>query len=473
MKIVCRITDFFFSPLFVLITALSATAAYAEIVNVFNAGGLQDALQNASPGDEIVLQPGYYEGNKGSSGDGVAHFYSDQNGTSSNPITLRSYSKNNKQELRGRSTGSGYVFYLRGRHWIIKDLIFHTGQKGIMFDGADHNVLDNIQVHNVGDEAVHFRDSSSDNVLKNCYIHNTGKRVKGFGEGVYVGSHNGTRSDFSHNNRIGGCQIGPEVTAEHIDIKEGTLGTIFEQNTLDGTGIAGHSFNFADSFIDIKGNEVVIRDNVMEYNNNDKVTHGIHILKNKTHENSNIYNNTVTVSAHDPFIKIGGGTTHVASNNKTTGGDLVNTYSSGEYDNSLDNNLPSLGSYTGYGSSVGGGPSPTPNPTSTPTPSPTPVPTPVPDGGSGCTVYPGDEKMEVDLTISTCVDFGANLENKTLQIWDSDENSSCNFRGTAVSIDGAGSVEITSNYIASNDISGQKIHFTSNNGCPYVKVKYF
>jgi hypothetical protein len=69
---------------------------------------------------------------------------------------------------------------------------------------------------------------------------------------VYVGSDEAASCNHTvKNNLILNTTIGPNVTAEHIDIKEGADGTLVQNCTFNGTGINGA--NSADSFIDIKG----------------------------------------------------------------------------------------------------------------------------------------------------------------------------------------------------------------------------
>ena len=63
-----------------------------------------------------------------------------------------------------------------------------------------------------------------------------------------------------HYNTIKNCKLGPNVAAEHVDIKEYTIGTTVENCTFDGTGMSGE--NSAKSFINIKGNDCVIRNNI-------------------------------------------------------------------------------------------------------------------------------------------------------------------------------------------------------------------
>ncbi len=87
-----------------------------------------------------------------------------------------------------------------------------------------------------------------------------------FGEGVYLGtaqsnwgSISGGNLDTSDNNRVLNNHFGPNVTAEHIDIKEGTTGGTITGNYFDGAGISGD--NFADSWVDVKGNNYLLNNN--------------------------------------------------------------------------------------------------------------------------------------------------------------------------------------------------------------------
>jgi hypothetical protein len=116
---------------------------------------------------------------------------------------------------------------------------------------------------------VHFRTSSTDNVLQNATVHDTGRNQPGFGEGLYFGSaqsnwskygeNGGTGPDRSDRNQALNNHFGPNVAAEHIDIKEGTVGGSVRGNTFDGRGISGA--NFADSWIDVKGSGYTLAGN--------------------------------------------------------------------------------------------------------------------------------------------------------------------------------------------------------------------
>jgi len=441
------IRSFRFTLPYVLL-AFTAVVSARE-VPVYDRASLHDALRNAAPGDEIVLYPGYYQGLRTESPEDRWHyFYSHKSGTASSPIIVRSYSRSDMQTLFGSDVNSaGYVFYLTGDHWQIKDIKFHTGQKGIMLDSANHNIFDNIAIHNVRDEGMHFRNSSSNNVLSNCLIYNTGRQKPGFGEAVYVGSHEGNLlGDYSNNNRIGGCQLGPGVTAESVDIKAGTINTIVEYNTLNGKDISG--VNFSDSFIDIKGDRTIIRFNRMHWEGNNFFDHGIHILR-RDHISSNIYNNVVTLDNELAFLKIGQGTVHARGNELNYTGPFANNYGNGSYDSSIDNNLPPVQKYPGFVD----GDDPPPE-------------------ESTCLKLDKDKKVEIDTSNYDCVDIPVELSGRLLQVWDSNTNTSCNFRGDIVSASSGTPWSINANYAGTRSMNGNRINIVPANGCNFLIMRW-
>jgi hypothetical protein len=263
-------------------------------VSVSNAEELMAALNNAQPGDKIILKSGDYVGNKSLSGDSKGFFYSGMDGTEQNPIIIESEDMNNPAVLKGTTTTTGYVLYLTGDYWMVNHLKIENGQKGIMLDNSNHTIIHGVEVYNIGQEAVHFRDGSSHNIIDQSYIHDTGLHTAGYGEGIYVGSDKGKWETFDKSanfNIIQNNILGPNVSAEHIDIKEGTIGTVIKNNTFNGTGITGE--HYADSFIDTKGNDALIQNNVFYRNNNAMIVDGIQIrtqltgwgFRNEFHDN--------------------------------------------------------------------------------------------------------------------------------------------------------------------------------------------
>jgi hypothetical protein len=226
-------------------------------IGVQTAPELAAALEDARPGTLIRLRPGTYAG----------HFKATASGTRENPVVLCGP---RTAVLDGGDLRSGYVLYLSGAdHWILSGFTLTRGKKGLVLDRSNQNLLTALLVHDLGEEAVHFRKFSSDNTLSDSEVRNIGKVSPGYGEAVYIGSAvshwkaitgSGNTPDRSDGNLVLGNVLGPGVTAELVDIKEGTAGGEVRSNTFNGSGISG--VNYADSWMDVKGSGYLIADNV-------------------------------------------------------------------------------------------------------------------------------------------------------------------------------------------------------------------
>lgn len=213
-------------------------------VDVATARELQRALDKAEKGQRIRLADGLYRG----------EFVVRRSGTATQRIALCG---SRKAVLRGDTVKEGYVLHLDGAdHWTVSGFSVTNGEKGVMADRATHNVVQDLAVHHIGHEGIHLRAFSSDNVVRDNLVQDTGLRKAKYGEGVYVGSahsnwcdHSGCKPDRSDRNRILGNRIGPNVTAEGVDLKEGTSSGQVSGNTFFGRDMTG-----ADSWVDIKGN---------------------------------------------------------------------------------------------------------------------------------------------------------------------------------------------------------------------------
>ncbi len=230
-------------------------ATGTKIIHVQTVTELKNALANAQPGDEIVMADGTYNGK--------FVIAPNVNGTSAKPIILRG-SRN--AILNAGDLNSGYALYLQSSYWIIKGFTITNGLKGLMIDGAEHSMIDGIKVFNIGEEAIHLRKFSSHNTIQNVEITNTGLKTPDYGEGIYIGSaknnwatYTNGNPDLCDSNLISNNNIGPNISAECIDVKEGTTGSIIRGNHFDATGITGA--NSADSWIDVKGNYTLIENN--------------------------------------------------------------------------------------------------------------------------------------------------------------------------------------------------------------------
>ena len=221
---------------------------------VTDAGTLRTALDSAQPGDVIYLAPGTYEG------EFVAHTA----GTQEAPITLCG---SQDAVLDGGESDGGYTLHLDGAsHWHLLGFQVTGGQKGVMVDDTDHTVIEGLTVSDIGDEGIHLRTHSSHNTVVGNHVLRTGLRKPKFGEGIYIGSAESNWEDLtdgepdtSDENLIEDNRI-EDVTAEAIDVKEGTTGGIIRNNTFDGSAMTGDGF--ADSWVDVKGNDWLIEGNI-------------------------------------------------------------------------------------------------------------------------------------------------------------------------------------------------------------------
>lgn len=219
-------------------------------VPVANAAELTEALAGARAGDRIMLAEARYVGN----------FVAEVSGTADGRMLL--CGSRGAVLDGGGWEHSGYALHVTGSFWTVSGITVTNAQKGVMLDGAQSVVLDRLDVHAIGHEAVHFRDFSSDNVIEDSDIHDTGLDNEKFGEGIYFGTAvsnwetiSDGEPDRSDRNRALRNRIW-NTSSESIDLKEGTSGGLVEGNIFDGATMRG-----ADSWVDVKGTGYVIRGN--------------------------------------------------------------------------------------------------------------------------------------------------------------------------------------------------------------------
>ncbi|RJG23124.1 hypothetical protein [Paenibacillus thiaminolyticus] len=117
---------------------------------------------------------------------------------------------------------------------------------------------------------------------------------------------------------------GYAVAAEHVDIKERTIGTVVENCTFYGEGISGA--NYADSFIDVKGNNAVIRNNIGYQNGNGHIADAfqVHQVISGLGINNEFSHNTLYLT--DPSIYVivayGNATATAIQNIRTPAGNM-------------------------------------------------------------------------------------------------------------------------------------------------------
>lgn len=233
--------------------ASPAPACDGPATEVIGADQLGEAIADAAPGDVIRMGPGTYAGT----------FATTASGTADRPITLCG---GRDAVIDGGDVEGDYALHLDGAsHWRLLGFTIRGGQKGLMADNAQANLIEALLIEGTGDEALHLRQASSDNIVRGNEIRRTGIREPKFGEGVYIGSaesnwceQSACGPDRSDRNTIEGNTIW-QTSAESVDIKEGTTGGVLRGNSFSGEGMSGKD---SDSWVDVKGNGWTIADNV-------------------------------------------------------------------------------------------------------------------------------------------------------------------------------------------------------------------
>lgn len=278
---------------------LLCSSAKGRTVQVSTTEELWNALKNAESGDTILLAGGEYEwGQKGTAG---SLFMSTAEGTADMPITIKSMDESNPAILKGTSFSDGMVLYITGDHWNIEDIVFCNAKKGIMLDNSNHTTIRNVTVYDIGEEGIHIRDGSSNCQVIGANVHDCGLLRADRGEGIYIGSAKST-TGYAYecdDNLIQDCIIGPNVTAECIDIKEYTTGNIVENCTMYGGGMTA-----TDSFIDVKGNEVTVRDNRFYDDGNTNIADAVqvHCQVEGWGCDNKIYSNTAYFTSETAYV---------------------------------------------------------------------------------------------------------------------------------------------------------------------------
>lgn len=275
-------------------------------VEVTDAPGLEGALAAIRPGDVVHLVPGTYHGRFGSA----------VSGTTAAPIVVCG---SRDAVLDGGEVDTGYGFHLEADYWVLQGFSVTHSQKGVVLDHANHDELRDLGIYGIGDEGIHLRACSSDNLVTDSDIHDVGKTDAHAGEGIYVGSavdNWGTCSsglpDKSDRNRVIGNRIGPDTTAESVDIKEGTTGTVVTGNTFDGRGMTA-----ADSWVDAKGNDAVITGNTGTHAPRDGFQ--THIIVTGWGQGNRFTGNNAKVSGPGYGFRIDGPDNFVGCDNVVTG----------------------------------------------------------------------------------------------------------------------------------------------------------
>jgi hypothetical protein len=234
-------------------TRCSSNPPYTRLVSVSTASGLTSALADARAGDLINLADGSY----------VGQFIIDASGTSTSRIIVCG---TRNAVIKGSSLTFGNGVLVQGNRITLAGVSITGSLGGIAIIGGDYNIIENVEIYEVGQAAIHLRVFASHNAIRNNHIHETGRAIPAYGEGIYVGTSEGQwcertncQPDRTDSNAIVNNTFGPNVTAQNVDIKEGTTGTVVTDNAFSGVGMVSDNYNR--SWVFNGGNAATITDN--------------------------------------------------------------------------------------------------------------------------------------------------------------------------------------------------------------------
>ena len=241
-----------------------------RLVSVSTAAQLGAAIADAQPGDLIQLAAGTYTG----------RWKATASGTSSRRIVLCGP---RAAILNGGDLSAGITLNLSGAsYWILHGFTATNSLKGVVVWGGRGNVLDSLEVTQIGQEGVAVGRFSRSNIIRNNSVHDTGKLVPQWGEGIYVGTSESNwctftncQPDTSDSNQVVRNTVF-RTTADGIQVMAGTTGVLVRGNTIDGAGMVSDPSNPV--WVLAMGNNMLVDSNTAT----NALTHGMKVRRNQS-----------------------------------------------------------------------------------------------------------------------------------------------------------------------------------------------
>ena len=130
----------------------------------------------------------------------------------------------------------------------------------------------------------------------------------------------GYNCDF---NTISECILGPGVTAELVDIKEYTTGTIVENCVMYGDDISGQTS--ANAFLKTKGNDCIIKNNTAYQNGNTIIRNAfeVHEIVSGWGYNNSFTGNTCNMDNETAYVvRVYSGSAAASDNTRIPDGNM-------------------------------------------------------------------------------------------------------------------------------------------------------
>ena len=189
--------------------------------NISNSQEAQESLEIAQPGDTLLFEAGTY--------DPIVIDNQDS-------LTIKAASGDEGEVVftSGTYSGSGNtgagVRVRNSSNIVVENIDATNSLWGIYVEGSQNVTLQNNEVYNTGQEAVHIANNSSEVDIIDNTIYDTGNGNSTFGEGIYLGA-GSEGGDETNNITIAGNDIS-QTTGEAIDIKPYVSNVVIDNNRV-------------------------------------------------------------------------------------------------------------------------------------------------------------------------------------------------------------------------------------------------
>jgi hypothetical protein len=171
-------------------------------------------------------------------------------GTAGQHTVIQTYPPGASVTIQGASTAHGRVKIELTSYVDFIGFMVNNWNQGIFVEAADHILVQNCTVSNVGVEGIHVHWNSSFVTVNHCTVHDTGQ-LGTDGEGFYVGTGDALPVDNTNNVIVKNSTVF-KVTSECIELKIGTHDIVVDGNDFsqcntvnNGYGGAGIEVNQA------------------------------------------------------------------------------------------------------------------------------------------------------------------------------------------------------------------------------------
>lgn len=177
-----------------------------------------------SSGDTLYVKAGTYNENV---------FINRPSGTPGTPTMLQTF-PGHTVTILGNGVDTGRVKIADTSFITFDGFIITNFNQGLFIDNSHNIIVQNVTVHNVGQEGIHVRLDSSFVTIQDSTVHDT-RQWQFNGEGIYIGTGSGGPLDNTNNITIKNNEIF-NVRDEAIELKPGTHDCIVDGNLIHEAG---------------------------------------------------------------------------------------------------------------------------------------------------------------------------------------------------------------------------------------------